>query len=303
MAVVYKHVNETPPPLRSVKADAPAWLEAVLEKTLAKQPADRFRRAAEMAEALRQQRLPGQTETVSSRRERRVRTPPPRLPPKESPRRPGQPRRSAGGARLLVAAIVVLVLALVVGTAYVLLDDSSTEPPGTSTLVTLVVTPERVTRVVTSAPAVIVVTPEPIQPPTAAPKPTASSEWDIPSLPADLTELRFFEAGYNQPARDERVYSRRFAAAEARYISYELNLEFPERDSEAVFEVEAVYYRPDGSVLSDFVANYHLQPGWTTSWHAKGWGWDEPGNWSTGQYRVELYVEGQQIASDTFEIY
>ena len=39
------------------------------------------------------------------------------------------------------------------------------------------------------------------------------------------------------------------------------------------------------------------------SWHTTGWGWEQPGNWSVGIYRVDLYIEDQLIVEDFFEIY
>jgi hypothetical protein len=47
----WAHVNEPPPVLRSLAPDAPAALEPVLERALAKDPADRYASAGELAEA------------------------------------------------------------------------------------------------------------------------------------------------------------------------------------------------------------------------------------------------------------
>lgn len=58
VATLYKHVNEPAPPLQQVNISVQDWLGAVVGKALAKRPVDRFQRAKEMAEALRQQREP-----------------------------------------------------------------------------------------------------------------------------------------------------------------------------------------------------------------------------------------------------
>jgi hypothetical protein len=47
----WAHVNEPPPRLRSLVPDAPAALEPVLERALAKDPADRYASAGELADA------------------------------------------------------------------------------------------------------------------------------------------------------------------------------------------------------------------------------------------------------------
>ncbi len=51
-AVLARHVHETPPPLRIVRPDLPPWLVAVVERALAKVPADRFSDLAVLDQAL-----------------------------------------------------------------------------------------------------------------------------------------------------------------------------------------------------------------------------------------------------------
>ena len=54
VATMYMHVHEPPPPLPQVDITVPAWLENVVCKALAKDPADRYATAALFAAALRQ---------------------------------------------------------------------------------------------------------------------------------------------------------------------------------------------------------------------------------------------------------
>jgi serine/threonine-protein kinase len=54
LAVLRRVTDETPRPVREINADVPAWLDAVLAKLLAKNPADRFQTAAEVAALLEQ---------------------------------------------------------------------------------------------------------------------------------------------------------------------------------------------------------------------------------------------------------
>jgi hypothetical protein len=42
---------------------------------------------------------------------------------------------------------------------------------------------------------------------------------------------------------------------------------------------------------------------WTSSWHGWSYGFDDPGNWTIGTYRVDTLFAGQVIASEQFEIY
>jgi len=49
LATLYMQVHRSPPPLRQVNGNIPAWLEAVVNKALAKDPKDRYQSAEEMA--------------------------------------------------------------------------------------------------------------------------------------------------------------------------------------------------------------------------------------------------------------
>ncbi len=52
MAVLRRVCDDRPRPLRDLDADVPHWLEGIVAKLLAKEPTDRFRSAAEVAELL-----------------------------------------------------------------------------------------------------------------------------------------------------------------------------------------------------------------------------------------------------------
>ncbi|MFO0013113.1 MAG: protein kinase domain-containing protein [Planctomycetota bacterium] len=51
-AAMQRIVHDTPRPIRQSRSDAPKWLEQLIEKLLAKDPAQRFSQASEVAEAL-----------------------------------------------------------------------------------------------------------------------------------------------------------------------------------------------------------------------------------------------------------
>lgn len=52
MGVLHRIVNDTPRPLQQTNADVPPWLEQIIARLLAKDPADRYATAAEVAELL-----------------------------------------------------------------------------------------------------------------------------------------------------------------------------------------------------------------------------------------------------------
>ncbi len=65
-ALLYKQVHESPPPLRSFAPETPPSVEAVVARALAKDSAQRFRSAGEMARAL-QEAMTGRAVTPSPR--------------------------------------------------------------------------------------------------------------------------------------------------------------------------------------------------------------------------------------------
>jgi serine/threonine-protein kinase len=107
VAALYKQVNEPPPPLRQANINVPTWLEAVVNKALAKSPAERYQNASDFAEALRQRRAPG-----------KVPTPVPATAPRETPS--PEPKRKKRGplVPILIAGIVIIILALIAVSAY-----------------------------------------------------------------------------------------------------------------------------------------------------------------------------------------
>jgi serine/threonine protein kinase/tetratricopeptide (TPR) repeat protein len=56
LGVLKKVIDEAPPHLREINPGIPEWLTAIIERLMAKQPADRFQSAAEVAELLKAHR-------------------------------------------------------------------------------------------------------------------------------------------------------------------------------------------------------------------------------------------------------
>ncbi len=52
MAVLKRVCEDTPPPIREINPEIPDWLAAIIAKLHAKDPADRFQSAAEVADLL-----------------------------------------------------------------------------------------------------------------------------------------------------------------------------------------------------------------------------------------------------------
>lgn len=135
--------------------------------------------------------------------------------------------------------------------------------------------------------------------------PSQPREFDIPSLQADVIDLRFYESGAESVPRERRLYSMSFPKESARYINWELFIthEDFQRNERVDFEMNAVWTDPSGNVFTHQTTDSYLSPEWTSSWHGHGWGYDDPGYWGVGTYRVDIFIKSRKVASATYEIY
>ena len=101
---------------------------------------------------------------------------------------------------------------------------------------------------------------------------------------------------------DARVYTNIFSVLTTRYVSWQLDLTHPPQPERIDFEIEYVYYRPDGTVMRRKTTASYVDKGWTESSRSRGRGWRTPQQWPTGLYKVELFMEEQLVASGEFEI-
>ena len=125
---------------------------------------------------------------------------------------------------------------------------------------------------------------------------------DVPSLGAKVTGLRFYEGGFDDVPLDQRAYAQRFASESTRAIWWELGLAYPAPRSQRNFRLDARWRRQDGSVLADQAVDGRLEVGWTSSFHALGWGATTTATWEPGTYTLELAVDGKAVASGTFQV-
>ena len=114
--------------------------------------------------------------------------------------------------------------------------------------------------------------------------------------------MRFYESGGSIPP-SERVYKNRFSSSNTRYIYWELNLKYPQKGHKVDFEINAIWYRSDGSVLTNQTKKTYIPPNWTGSYHVFGYGSKSGTWWFPDKYKVELYIEGKKVSSGTFEVF
>lgn len=112
-------------------------------------------------------------------------------------------------------------------------------------------------------------TPEPTPDPTPTPFPVTKFQPNftglIPSVGSRVTELRFFESGDILVPTADWVYRRTLAQSTTRSVAWELNLAHPPSARETAYTVDAVNYRPDGSVLNSLTHSANIPAASTLS--------------------------------------
>lgn len=132
---------------------------------------------------------------------------------------------------------------------------------------------------------------------------SAEAAKEVPFL--TVRSLRFFEGGMDPPPQWERVYRRKFAGEGTRYVHYELGVAYPKSKLGQPVKITAVWSR-DGPMepvrqINDTKYDYAS----TSYYFSHGLGNVDGQQFARrkGKWKVEIYMEGQLVATGTFEIY
>jgi hypothetical protein len=138
-------------------------------------------------------------------------------------------------------------------------------------------------------------------PPQEPPAATPSSGIPVPRLKTPA--VQFYEGPHDLTLdQSQRVYRYSFDRFTTRSIYWELDLQYPPPGRRIDFQIEAVWYKSDGSEMARQTNSAHVEADWGSSWHSLGYGYLEPGHWTPGTYRVDIYFKNARIASGTFQI-
>jgi len=119
-----------------------------------------------------------------------------------------------------------------------------------------------------------------------------------------LRSIKFFESGYEFPPSDEIHYRNSFAKETTRYIRTEITFKnkfYGIRDVEVPIVFK--YYKPDGSLFGDIPEKFLVKKDLLEADYTTGWGWREPGNWTTGTYTVKIYLDNEYAGEEKLVIY
>jgi hypothetical protein len=129
---------------------------------------------------------------------------------------------------------------------------------------------------------------------------------NLPGFPvpgASLKAIRFYESGPTIPPLNERSYQAQFRGRNTRFIDWELDVTSPPVANRVAFTIYATWYSPTGTVITNQTVSTAAEAGWTDQAYTSGRGWQRPGFWKRGTYRVDLFVNGNRIASASFGVY
>jgi len=133
--------------------------------------------------------------------------------------------------------------------------------------------------------------------------PGGTGEGGLPMPGAKVLGIQFYEGPFTAtPPRNTRVYRTSFYRLITRTIYWELDLKFPNPQQRIDFQIDAIWYRPDGSQMSQQATHAYVLPSWGVSYHSNGYGFTDPNHWAFGTYRVELYYKGTRLTSGSFQI-
>ena len=140
-------------------------------------------------------------------------------------------------------------------------------------------------------------------PPRPAVQPVVGNLPGFPVPGASLKDVKFFEAGNTSPPLGSRTFQPQFDHRTTRFVYWQLNLTCPSVAARVDFTIYATWYYQNGTVFGNQTINTYVDPGWTQPAISSGRGWQRPGLWRRGTYRVDLSVNGNRITSGSFTIY
>jgi hypothetical protein len=125
---------------------------------------------------------------------------------------------------------------------------------------------------------------------------------DAPAPSYHSAKIKFFPTGYKMCSQSQRAYRTVFSRKETTFVGWELGLELPAPGRRLDYQIKAHWFKPDGSLLTHQTAQAYCKATWTAPWSARSWGYQEPGNWEPGTYRVEFFINGTKAAEENFTI-
>lgn len=125
---------------------------------------------------------------------------------------------------------------------------------------------------------------------------------DMPVIACTDARVRFFATGYEMLPVNDRRYQSVLSRQDTTFVGWQLDLAMPAPGKKINYLVKALWFAPDGRLLTHQSMNATCQADWTRPWHAASWGYRKAGNWVPGDYRVAFFINGRPAAESHFTI-
>ncbi len=125
----------------------------------------------------------------------------------------------------------------------------------------------------------------------------------VGGFPLKLLGIRFYEAGWSNVPKKDRRYTTEFARETSRFIYCQLDMEsnlWKDKDRSYTFVWK--YMNPDGRLRGEVALPFTVRKEWRTAWVSRSWGWDKPGYWPPGDYRVVVLLDGHPFGEGVFTV-
>jgi len=123
----------------------------------------------------------------------------------------------------------------------------------------------------------------------------------LSTIDSYVESIKLFESGAEAPEKGKRFYRTKFRKNDTRYVNWELNLQHMFRDR-TDYRFHYFIYDENNEIFGEQVNDSYFEADWQDSTHNGGWGFKNSGNWKQGNYRVELYIDDELIATAPFQI-
>src|SRR4029453_16350304 len=104
-------------------------------------------------------------------------------------------------------------------------------------------------------------------------------------------DLKFYASGREGVKPKSREYSPYFWQEHTRFVMCEISVRKVCRQPDRLYKLALCYHKPDGSLLWNrhdwLIYSFDTRKGISI-----GCGWDKPGYWTPGDYKVWLYLDG-----------
>ena len=117
-----------------------------------------------------------------------------------------------------------------------------------------------------------------------------------------VQSLHFFEGPKEKPLLDQRKYKDHFSRDETQFIYWEMVVNAPNPDQKIDFEIESIWYNSDGKEHHRHTTKNYFLEEWTSRTYSGGYGNTDFFNWPSGNYSVEIFIDGKKVATNGFEV-